>query len=46
MADPASPDAGTPRWVKVAAIVAIAIVGVVVVMALVGGHQGPSRHAA
>jgi len=44
MADPVSPDIGTPRWVKVATVVAIAIVAVVVVMLLVGGHEGPTRH--
>lgn len=32
-----------PRWVKVSAIVAAAVIGVLVVVALAGGH-GPGRH--
>jgi hypothetical protein len=46
MADSVSPDAGTPRWVKVAVIVAILIVVLVVVGLVVAGHEGPSRHSA
>jgi hypothetical protein len=36
---------GTPRWVKVGGIVALAvIVLVVLVMAVAGGEHGPMRH--
>ena len=37
---------GTPRWVKVSAIVALVLVVLVVVMLLVGGpgSHGPGRH--
>jgi hypothetical protein len=38
---------GTPRWVKVSAIVAIVVVVLVVVVLLVGGGpggHGPGRH--
>jgi hypothetical protein len=38
---------GTPRWVKVSAIIALVLVVLVVVMLLVGGGpggHGPSRH--
>ena len=53
MADePSYPDsgddtgAGTPRWVKVSAIVALALLLVVVILLLTGiGNHGPSRHA-
>jgi hypothetical protein len=34
---------GTPRWVKVLGIVALALVVLVVILVLVGGH-GPERH--
>lgn len=37
---------GTPRWVKVSAIIALVVVGLLVVMILAGGSQhGPGRHA-
>ena len=36
---------GTPRWVKVSAIVAAIVVVLAVVVALVaGGEHGPDRH--
>jgi hypothetical protein len=38
---------GTPRWVKVSAIIAVILVVLVVVMLLVGGGpggHGPKRH--
>ena len=36
---------GTPRWVKISAIVALALVLLVVaVMAVAGGEHGPGRH--
>ena len=35
---------GTPRWVKVTAVVAIVVVVLVAVMLLVGGDHGPGRH--
>jgi hypothetical protein len=36
---------GTPRWVKLSAIVALVLVLLVVaVMAAVGGEHGPGRH--
>ena len=38
-----SPPAGTPRWVKVFGIVALAVVVLVVILMLMGGH-GPGRH--
>ena len=37
--------AGTPRWVKVFGIVALALVVVVVVLSLIRGGHGPSRHS-
>jgi hypothetical protein len=37
--------AGTPRWVKVFGIVALALVAVVVVLSLIRGGHGPSRHS-
>ena len=40
------PYAGTPRWVKVFAIIAIIVVLLVVVVLLVGGgSHGPGMHA-
>jgi hypothetical protein len=37
--------AGTPRWVKVFALVALVVIVAVVVMLIVGrGGHGPSRH--
>ncbi len=49
MTDPSlSPESrppGTPRWVKVLAIVAVVVVVLIVVVALVaGGEHGPGRH--
>ncbi len=40
-----SPNTGTPRWVKVAALIALVLVVLFVVVALTGrdGH-GPGRH--
>jgi hypothetical protein len=36
---------GTPRWVKVFAIIALVVVLLVVIMMVVGGgNHGPSRH--
>jgi hypothetical protein len=35
---------GTPRWVKVFAIIALIVVLLVVVMMVAGGNHGPSRH--
>jgi hypothetical protein len=36
---------GTPRWVKLSGIVALALLLLVVaVMAVAGGEHGPSRH--
>jgi hypothetical protein len=47
MADPLpNSDAGTPRWVKVAGIVALAVVVLIIVAILTGRHDGPSRHSA
>jgi hypothetical protein len=39
-------DADTPRWVKVAGIVALAVVVLIVIAILTGRHDGPSRHSA
>lgn len=37
---------GTPRWVKISAIVVLVLVLLVVaVMAVAGGEHGPARHA-
>jgi hypothetical protein len=36
---------GTPRWVKVFGIIALALVVVVVVLLLIRGGHGPSRHS-
>jgi hypothetical protein len=35
---------GTPRWVKVFAIIALIIVLLVVIVMVAGGNHGPSRH--
>ncbi|WP_026930131.1 hypothetical protein [Glycomyces tenuis] len=36
---------GPPRWVKIAAVVTVAVIALVVVALLVGGgDHGPSRH--
>jgi hypothetical protein len=34
----------TPRWVKVAAVIALVVVLLVVIALLVGGEHGPGRH--
>jgi negative regulator of sigma E activity len=45
MPDKNAHPAGTPRWVKVFAIVAVAAIVLVVVLLVVGkGGHGPSRH--
>jgi hypothetical protein len=38
------PTSGTPRWVKVSAIVATVLVLLVAAMLLSGGRHGPGRH--
>jgi hypothetical protein len=40
-------DAGTPRWVKVSAVIAVVVVALVGVMLLAGGpgEHGPGRHS-
>jgi hypothetical protein len=39
------PITGTPRWVKVAAVIAFVLVVAVVIMLIVGiGNHGPGRH--
>jgi L-asparagine transporter-like permease len=36
---------GTPRWVKVSAIIALVVVGLIVVLLIAGrGGHGPGRH--
>lgn len=35
---------GMPRWVKVSAIVVVAVMVLMVVLMLVGGDHGPGRH--
>jgi hypothetical protein len=35
---------GTPRWVRVSAIVVLVLVVLVVVMLVIGGNHGPGRH--
>jgi hypothetical protein len=45
MRDNDAETAGTPRWVKVFALVALAVIVLVVVLLIVGkGGHGPSRH--
>ena len=44
MTDPLSPDAPTPRWVKVAAGVCVAVVVLVLLVLVIGGHDGLNRH--
>jgi hypothetical protein len=36
------PTAGPPRWVKVSAIIALALVALILLLA--GGNHGPGRH--
>jgi hypothetical protein len=48
MADlPPVPDTGTPRWVKVAGIIALVVVVLFVVIMITGrgGGHGPGRHS-
>ena len=47
MADPLpDPDAGTPRWVKVAGLVVLAVIVLAIIAVVTGRHDGPSRHSA
>ena len=39
------PTAGTPRWVKVSGIIALAVVLLLIILLLAGGNHGPGRHA-
>ena len=39
------PTAGTPRWVKVSGIIALAVVLLLITLLLAGGNHGPGRHA-
>jgi hypothetical protein len=48
MADPSTPpdtSGGMPRWVKVFAVIGVAVVALFVVTMAVGGGHGPGRHA-
>ncbi len=38
------PYPGTPRWVKVFAIIVIVVVLLVLTMMFIGGEHGPGRH--
>lgn len=40
----APPDSGTPRWVKVAGVIALVILVMLLVALLPGGKHGPGRH--
>ena len=40
----AAPDSGTPRWVKVAGVIALVILVMLLVALLSGGKHGPGRH--
>ena len=35
---------GLPRWVKVAGVIALALVVLVLIVLLAGGNHGPGRH--
>lgn len=37
---------GVPRWVKIFALIALAVVVVLVVVVLLGGEHGPGMHSA
>jgi hypothetical protein len=46
MTDNEPPTSGTPRWVKVSAIIALVVVVLIAVMLIAGrGGHGPGRHA-
>jgi hypothetical protein len=47
MSDPyRQPTGGTPRWVKVSGLIALAVlVAFVVVLLVGGGEHGPGRHS-
>jgi hypothetical protein len=39
-------DAGTPRWVKVFAVITVVVIALIAVLLIVGGDEhGPGRHA-
>jgi hypothetical protein len=38
------PTAGTPCWVKVSGIVALAVLLLLLIVLLAGGNHGPGRH--
>jgi hypothetical protein len=38
------PTAGTPRWVKVSGIIALAVVLLLLIVLFAGGNHGPGRH--
>jgi hypothetical protein len=40
----AAPDSGTPRWAKVAGVIAVVILVMLLVALLSGGKHGPGRH--
>lgn len=46
MTDRSACAAGTPRWVKITAIVTGAVLVVVVLVLVFGGGHGPGRHGA
>ena len=41
---PAAGDSGTPRWVKVAGVIALVVLVMLLVALLSGGKHGPGRH--
>jgi hypothetical protein len=40
----AAPAGGTPRWVKVAGVIALVVLVMLLVALLTGGKHGPGRH--
>jgi hypothetical protein len=42
--DASGPTAGTPRWVKVSGIIALAVVVLLIILLLTGSNHGPGRH--
>jgi hypothetical protein len=36
--------AGTPRWVKVSGVIALAVLLLLLILLLAGGNHGPGRH--